>query len=62
LDWKYLKLKRAPKQASPFLIPAQKYTFEEKDIKSKSVNSAFTGKQLKGKVVGIVNGNNIYLN
>ena len=42
--------------------PQTSYTFEEKDIKSRSKNSAFIGKQLKGKVVGIINGNDIYLN
>ncbi len=33
------------------------WTFEEKDIHSKSKNSAFIGKQLKGKVSGIVHKN-----
>jgi dihydroorotase len=42
--------------------PTVEYTFEERLIKSKSKNSAFIGKQLKGKVVGIVNANKIELN
>ena len=42
--------------------PEATYTFEEKNIRSKSKNSAFIGKQLKGKVVGIINGDSIYLN
>ena len=42
--------------------PATEYIFEEKNIRSKSKNSAFIGKQLKGKVIGIINGDKIYLN
>ncbi|MEO6718753.1 MAG: dihydroorotase [Ferruginibacter sp.] len=42
--------------------PDTSYTFEEKDIKSRSKNSAFVGRQMKGKVIGIINGNTIYLN
>ena len=42
--------------------PGVEYVFEEASIKSKSMNSAFIGKTLKGKVVGTINGNKIYLN
>jgi len=42
--------------------PVTQYSFTENDIKSKSKNSAFTGRQLKGKVIGIINGSKIYLN
>lgn len=42
--------------------PDVQYTFEEKAILSKSKNSAFVGKQLKGKVVAIVNKGNLILN
>ncbi|CAN5417900.1 dihydroorotase [soil metagenome] len=42
--------------------PNTEYVFEEKDIRSKSKNSAFIDKKLTGKVIGIINGNNIYLN
>ncbi|MEO6733009.1 MAG: dihydroorotase [Ferruginibacter sp.] len=42
--------------------PAAEYIFDEKDIRSKSKNSAFVGKRLKGKVIGIINGDKIYLN
>jgi len=42
--------------------PSEEYTFSKEMIKSKSVNSAFVGKQLKGKVVGIVNKKQVILN
>lgn len=42
--------------------PATEYIFEETMIRSKSKNSAFVGKQLKGKVLGIINGDKLYLN
>ena len=42
--------------------PAISYTFDETMIQSKSKNSPFTGKQLKGKVVGIINKNQLVLN
>jgi dihydroorotase len=42
--------------------PAEEFTFEEGMIQSKSKNSPFIGKKLKGKVVGIINKLNIYLN
>ncbi len=50
-------------QASLTLFdPSATYVFEEKNIQSKSKNSAFTGKTLTGKVIGIVNGNHVHLN
>lgn len=42
--------------------PVTEYTFDQTNIKSKSVNSAFIGKTLRGKVIGIINGTKIYLN
>jgi dihydroorotase len=41
--------------------PGDEYVFEEKDIFSKCRNNAFVGKTLKGKVIGIINGDNLFL-
>ena len=42
--------------------PATEFVFEESMIQSKSKNSAFIGKKLKGKVTGIINGKSLYQN
>ena len=42
--------------------PATNYIFEERAILSKSKNSPFIGKEIKGKVVGIINKNKLVLN
>lgn len=42
--------------------PEATYVFQETDIRSKSRNSAFTGKELKGKAVAIINNNQIQIN
>ncbi|MEI9933280.1 MAG: hypothetical protein WDM71_00110 [Ferruginibacter sp.] len=42
--------------------PETIFTFETLMIQSKSKNSAFIGKQLTGKVIGIINGNSSYFN
>ena len=41
--------------------PDVEYVFEEKDILSKSKNNAFVGKKLKGRVIGIINGDKLFL-
>jgi len=41
--------------------PDAEYVFEEKDILSKSKNNAFISKKLKGKVIGIINGDKLFL-
>lgn len=45
-----------------FFIPDEEYLFEEKDIRSKCRNNAFIGKNLKGKVIGIINKDKLFLN
>lgn len=42
-------------------VPGEEYVFEEKDILSKSKNNAFIGNQLKGKVIGIINKEKLFL-
>ncbi len=39
----------------------EEYLFEEKNIYSKCRNNAFIGKTLKGKVIGIINGDKLFL-
>jgi dihydroorotase len=41
--------------------PGVTYRFEEKQIRSKSRNSPFAGKELKGQVIGIINGEKVFL-
>ena len=43
-------------------IPDEEYIFEEKYILSKSKNNAFVNKKLKGKVIGIINKDRLFLN
>jgi dihydroorotase len=43
-------------------LPNETYIFDEKSIQSKSKNSAFIGKSLKGKVIGIINGTKTVFN
>ncbi|HEY5462470.1 MAG TPA: dihydroorotase [Hanamia sp.] len=43
-------------------VSDKEFIFEEKYIFSKSKNNAFTGKKLKGKVIGIINGDRLFLN
>lgn len=50
-------------QASITLFnPATEYEFEESMIKSKSKNTVFVGKTLKGKVIGVINKGQVVLN
>lgn len=42
--------------------PAAEFVYEESGIQSRSKNSPFVGKPLKGKVIGIINKNKIHLN
>ena len=42
--------------------PEAVFIYEENNIRSKSKNSPFIGKTFKGKVIGIINKNKVYLN
>jgi dihydroorotase len=42
--------------------PEEKWTFTAKDIKSRSKNTPFVGHEFMGRVVGVVNNGQVYLN
>ncbi|PWU00190.1 MAG: dihydroorotase [Bacteroidetes bacterium] len=42
--------------------PEKIYRFEKNNIKSKSKNSPFVGRELKGQVIGIINGEKLFTN
>lgn len=56
------EIKAGAKATLTLFDPLGQFIFDTKQVKSKSKNSAFIGKQLKGKVIGIINGSKIYLN
>ncbi len=55
------EIKEGAKANLTFFEPDTKWTFSENDILSTSNNSAFIGKDLKGKVYGIFNKNKLVL-
>lgn len=56
------EIKEGETASLTLFIPGSEFIFEENMIHSKSKNSPFIGKQLKGKVIGIINRSNIQLN
>ncbi len=56
------EIKEGKTASLTLFMPAEEFTFEENMIHSKSKNSPFIGKKLKGKVIGIINKSNIHLN
>jgi dihydroorotase len=56
------QIKEGEKVCLTLFNPTTEYVFDETMIKSKSKNSAFIGQKLRGKVLGIINGNKIELN
>jgi len=56
------EIKEGAKAKLTLFNPSTEYVFEESMIRSQSKNSAFIGKTLKGKVVGIINEKSLYLN
>lgn len=57
----YPAIKEGNKASLTLFDPAKKWIFTEKDIRSKSKNSPFIGKELTGKVAGIVNKNQLII-
>jgi dihydroorotase len=55
-------IKEGEKANITFFDPKAEWTFEEKHIRSKSKNTPFTGKKMKGKVLGIYNKEKLSLN
>jgi dihydroorotase len=58
----YPVIRQGSKVALTLFDPAKKWTVDLKDIRSKSKNSPFIGKELTGKVLGIVTAHSIVLN
>jgi dihydroorotase len=54
-------IKQGSKASITLFEPAKKWVVTEKDLKSKSKNSPFIGKELTGKVAGIINGDKVIL-
>jgi dihydroorotase len=49
------RIKEKEKANLTLYLPNKEWKFERKDIRSKSKNTPFIGKKLKGKIVGIIN-------
>ena len=56
------QIKTATSANLTLFVPELEYIFEEKNIFSKSRNSPYIGKKLKGKTFGIINGDKLFLN
>jgi len=54
-------VKKNERASITLFLPDDEYVFETKDIFSKCSNNPFTGKTLKGVVIGIINGEKLFL-
>ncbi len=52
-------IKKGMKANLTIFIPSSNYIFEEKNIYSKSKNTPLIGKELKGKIIGVVNNDSV---
>lgn len=57
-----VSVKEGAKASLTLFDPSQKWTVTEKNIRSKSKNSPFIGKELTGKVIGIIHKNEAFIN
>lgn len=57
-----LRIHEGNKAQLTLFNPFQKWIVEERDIRSKSKNNPFIGKELTGKVLGIVKENKLFIN
>ncbi|MBI3500182.1 MAG: dihydroorotase [Bacteroidetes bacterium] len=56
------KIKAGEKANLTLFLPNKEWKLEEKNIRSKSKNTPFIGKKLKGKIVGVVNNGSVSIN
>jgi dihydroorotase len=56
------KIKTGEQANLTLFNPDTEYTFNESNIYSKSKNTPFIGKKLKGKTLGIINGDKLFIN
>jgi dihydroorotase len=57
-----LKIKEGEQASFTLFHPAEKWIVSEKDIRSRSRNTPFIGKELTGKVIGIINKSQVVIN
>jgi dihydroorotase len=57
-----LELKEGANADFALFVPNEKWTFAESDIKSRSKNTPFIGKEFIGKVLGIIHGEKSFFN
>lgn len=55
-------IREGERAALTLFDPKKKWTYTQKDVRSKSKNSPFIGRELTGKVIGIVNGTRTVIN